>query len=369
LDGVRPRALRMKRRPNDRAAAARCKARERPVAVRQPQERAMLFVREFVVRKHEQGLLFRNGDFVRFLAPGTHRFFDPRQRVEVERYDLSEPAFEHRLAEFFVRRCPQEVECFFLRVETGAQEIALVSRDGHPWTVVPPESRALFWKGVVRVTAEIIDIAEQFAVSPRAARALTAGPGARTSARLHDAVYRHEVPEAHVGLLYVDGKLVGELAAGAHAFWRFNRTIAVEPVDLRVRTLEVAGPRVSTKDKVGVRINVNVSYRFTNARLAATTVKHPLDHLRNEVQLAVQAAAAARTLDALLDDTGAIDRAAHDCLSEKLEAQGIEVRAVGIKDVVLETSVGLRLEALEQIAGEIGSLSDDVLGELIRIKI
>ena len=45
----------------------------------------MLFVREFIVRKHERGLLFKNGDFVRFLAPGVYRFFDPRRRFSTSK--------------------------------------------------------------------------------------------------------------------------------------------------------------------------------------------------------------------------------------------------------------------------------------------
>jgi len=35
----------------------------------------MLF-RKFIVRKNEYGLLFKDGDFERFLAPGVYRFFD-----------------------------------------------------------------------------------------------------------------------------------------------------------------------------------------------------------------------------------------------------------------------------------------------------
>jgi hypothetical protein len=40
----------------------------------------MLFYHEYVVRKHERGLLFKKGDFVRFLAPGTYRLFGTRTR-------------------------------------------------------------------------------------------------------------------------------------------------------------------------------------------------------------------------------------------------------------------------------------------------
>jgi hypothetical protein len=56
----------------------------------------MFFVREFTVRRHGRGLLFENGDFLRFLALSTYRFFDPH-KVLRRIHDLSQPAFEHRL--------------------------------------------------------------------------------------------------------------------------------------------------------------------------------------------------------------------------------------------------------------------------------
>ncbi len=85
----------------------------------------MLFIREFTVRKHERGILLRNGDFERFLAPAVYRFFDPHRRLEVERFDLTQPAFEHRLADYLVRWQPEAVEDQFLSVETGAGQIAV----------------------------------------------------------------------------------------------------------------------------------------------------------------------------------------------------------------------------------------------------
>lgn len=180
----------------------------------------MLFVREFTVRKHERGLLFENGDFVRFLAPSTYRFFDPRKRIEVERYDLSQPAFEHRLLDYFVRQYPDEIEAMFLRVETGAHQIAVIYKNGHPWTVVGPERRALFWKGVQHMKTEVVDIAERVSIVPRIVQALAAELaaraqiGARPDAALGCAVTLREAPESHVGLMYVHEELSIDLRPG-----------------------------------------------------------------------------------------------------------------------------------------------------------
>ena len=56
-----------------------------------------MFIREFTVRKHERGILFRNGDFQRFLAPAVYRFFDPRSASTSSVSISTQPAFEHRL--------------------------------------------------------------------------------------------------------------------------------------------------------------------------------------------------------------------------------------------------------------------------------
>jgi hypothetical protein len=57
-------------------------------------------------------------------------------------------------------------------VETGAQQIAVIYRNGHPWTIVGPCRRALYWKGVVRLRVEIVDAVPELAVAPVMTRAL-----------------------------------------------------------------------------------------------------------------------------------------------------------------------------------------------------
>jgi hypothetical protein len=293
----------------------------------------VLFIREFVVRKHERGLLYRNGDFQRFLAAGIYRFFDPRKRVEVERFDLSQPEFEHRLLDYLVRWHPEAVEDLFVRVETGAGEIAIVYRNGHPWTFVAPERRALFWKGVVHVRAELVDIEAEPAVPRRIVQVLLADLQARRLSPFERAIYVREVPEAHVGLLYVEGRLVGELAPGVHAFWQIGRNIAIEVLDARVKALEVGEQEILTKDHASLRIYLNASYRFADALLTMRSVRDPIDFLYREIQQGLRAAVGRRSLDTLLEDKSAIDRDVFECVQRKFAPLGIDIRDVGINEL------------------------------------
>jgi regulator of protease activity HflC (stomatin/prohibitin superfamily) len=293
----------------------------------------VLFIREFTVRKHERGLLLRNGDFERFLAPAVYRFFDPKRRIEVERFDLTQPAFEHRLMDYLVRWQPEAVEDLFLRVETLANQVAVIYRNGHPWSVVPPEHRALFWRGVVHVKAELIDIASEIAVTPRLARTMLADVQAGRRSRFESAVLLREVPEAHVGLLFVDGQFVRELTPGLHGFWKIGRNVAVELIDQRVKALEVGEHELLTKDRACVRVYLNASYRFVNAPLTIRSLRDPLGFIDREIRAVLRNAVAKRSLDAVLEDKTAIDKDVLHRVHRKLGALGIDVRDIGVNEL------------------------------------
>ena len=49
----------------------------------------MFMVRKLLVRKHERALLYKNGDFVGFLEPGTRWAVDPLHRLGVEQFNIS----------------------------------------------------------------------------------------------------------------------------------------------------------------------------------------------------------------------------------------------------------------------------------------
>jgi hypothetical protein len=296
-------------------------------------EKAVLFIREFTVRKHERGILLRNGDFERFLAPAVYRFFDPRRRIEVERFDLTQPAFEHRLADYLVRWQPEAVEDQFLSVETGAGQIAVIYRNGHPWTFVAPERRALFWKGIVRMTAELVDVANNLVVPPRIAQACITERQARRASAFDAAILVREVPEAHVGLLFVDGQLARELAPGVHAFWKIGRNLRVELVDLRVKALELGEQELLTKDKESLRVHLNASYRFRDAQLTVRTVRDPVDFVYKEIQLGLRSAVARRSLGALLEHKGSLDRDVFARVHDKLAALGIDLTEIGVNEL------------------------------------
>ncbi len=378
-----------------------------------------MFYVKFIVRKHERALLFRDGDFVKFLEPGVYRFVTLLHAYTVERFDITVPTFAHRLQDFLIEKYPRQVERYFDVVATNENEIAIVYHNDRVTLVMAPATRHLFTKGVHKIRVERFEIAGTLDVDERLAKRLIAGNDPMLKAIADKAIYSRVVPEGHVGLLYVDGELTRSLAPGFHAFFAVERGVSVELFDTRVQTLEVSGQEILTKDKVSLRINLTATYQLADVEKAVRATRDPLDHLYKEVQFGLRGAVGTRTLDALLEDKEAIDRSVADHLKAHFEAIGIAVKSVGVKDIILpgdmkdllgkvveaekaaqanvirrreetnatrsllntakvmETNaVALRLkelETLEKITDKIGNISvygglDSVLNDLVRMK-
>lgn len=295
----------------------------------------MLNLRRVTVKKNERGLVLRNGDFDRVLPPGRHWLVAGLDRLRVETFALEQPAFAHGLAEYLMAREPAVVAAEFVRVELGETEVGLRHENGVLVELLPPSTRRLYWKGLVDVRVDVVDIAASAELSAAlAARLAQTQLRARPVAGLAG-VLQVEVPDHAAGLLWVDGQVARVLPPGAYAFWRFNRTVSVDLVDLRLQALEVTGQEILTRDKVGLRLNLSATWRYTDVLRAHTGLQKPADHLYRELQFGLRAAVGTRTLDELLEDKAVIDTVVGDHVRTKLADHGIALEGVGVKDIVL----------------------------------
>ena len=328
------------RQRNEQALALARGSRSRPEPVTKTKsktnqgERKMIFAK-FIVRKHERALLFRDGDFVKFLEPGVYRFVTVLHTYTVERFDITVPRFAHRLQDFLVEHYAEDVARYFDVVTTSADEIAVVYHDERVTLIMAQATRHLFPKGVRSIRVERYAVREDLDVDARLAKRLLAGNDPTLKTIAEKAIYARVVPDGHIGLLYVDGELTRSLAPGFHAFFAVERTVAVSLFDTRVQTLEVSGQEILTKDKVAVRINLTATYQYADVEAAVRATKDPLDHLYKEVQFGLRGAVGTRTLDALLEDKTVIDKSVASHLAEHFEAIGITVKSVGVKDIIL----------------------------------
>jgi regulator of protease activity HflC (stomatin/prohibitin superfamily) len=287
------------------------------------------------IRKTERGLLLRNGDFERVLAPGKHRLWSLADKLRVETFSIEQPAFNHGLTEYLLTQEPRVVGAYFVPVTLSETQVGLRYENSVLAEILAPSTRRLYWKGLVDTRIDVVDIASEVQVPPSIAGLLTQSQLRGRAVAGLQGVVQLQVPEHGAGLLWVDGKLERKLSAGTWTFWKFNRNVAVELVDLRQQSLEVSGQEILTRDKVALRLNLLANWRYTDVLQAFREVAKPAEHAYRELQLALRAAVGTRTLDELLDNKALIDEVVLAQAGPKLAAAGMQLQSAGVKDIVL----------------------------------
>ncbi len=295
----------------------------------------MAWIQRVLVKKNERALLLRNGDFERVLQPGTHWLLAGWDRLRVETFAMEQTAFAHGLSDYLLAKEPEVVAQNFVRVELSETQVGLRSENGVLVEVLAPATRRLYWRGLVDVQVEVIDLTATAEVPAAVVSRLTQTQLRQRQVAGLSSVLQVQVPEHSAGVLWVDGKLEKVLAPGSYAYWKFNRHVAVDLVDLRVQTVEVSGQEILTRDKVSLRLNLLASYRTTDVYKAATQLQKPAEHLYRELQLGLRAAVGTRTLDELLENKSVIDEVVTAYTSRKLAEVGMVLESVGVKDIVL----------------------------------
>jgi regulator of protease activity HflC (stomatin/prohibitin superfamily) len=281
------------------------------------------------VAQYERALVYRDRDLVRVLGPG--KYWLVGRGLAVQFYDVSKPELDLPRVDVLIAQARDLLEPYLQIVELGDREVGLVYKNERLAGVLAPGARQLYWREPVKLRVEVRNLAREYVLDADTARVLTRNKGLTGVA---DAVSTVEVPDTAVGLLIVDGELREVLKPGLSAYWKYQRSLRVEQVDLRLQTLEVAGQEILTRDKVSLRLNLTALWQAVDAVKARATVSNLADYIYKELQLALRQAVGTRTLDELLADKGAIDREVA-AYAAKLEASGLAVRSVGVKDVIL----------------------------------
>ena len=231
--------------------------------------------------------------------------------------------------DFLVRERWALVSRYFTPVETGDAEVAVVYFDDKVTRVVGPGQRVLFWKGPVEVTYDLINARENAQVPAILVPAiLRLGRESQATAAVVD--------EGKRGLLYLDGRLVRDLAPGTYAFWNAAGFPRVDVLELRLQTLEVPGQEILTRDKVTVRVNIcgDVSDRRSGRgpRKCKGRVRSPVSN-----------AADRRAADAWTPYAGGTAGGqgagmTHPLSAEvraEMEVYGVRVGEIALKDIIL----------------------------------
>jgi len=274
--------------------------------------------RTFQIALHERAVALRSGRPIRALEPGVHRMFG--FAVDLVRFDVGRLVFD---AQPEVRAVIPSA--WFTEVAVGPRERAIVQRDGRPVAWLRPGTHRV-WKVDPGVTIDVLSVDSEPPVLTRElAGILPAGEIVEVVIAPHER-----------GVLFVQGVFHRVLGPGRVSLWTHPEAqVDVLRVDIRRQEVPVAFQDLMTKDKVSLRLSLTAEIRVVDPVLAVTAVTSARDAVYLGAQLATRGMVAAMTLDELL--------ASRESLGETLTAQvaataatfGVEVLAVGIKDVVL----------------------------------
>jgi regulator of protease activity HflC (stomatin/prohibitin superfamily) len=295
----------------------------------------MLGLKRITIKKNERGLLLRNGDFERVLQSGQHWVATLGAQVRIETFAMEQATFTHGLADYFMAKEPELVAQEFVQATLTDAEVGLRYENGLLVEILAPATRKLYWRGLNEVRVDVVDIAASEKLPASLIAKLSQTQLRQRPVAGLAGVLLVQVPDFNVGVLTVDGKLQELLGAGAYGFWRYNRQVQVECVDLRSQSLEISGQEILTKDKVGLRLNLSATWRYDDVQKALAQAAKPAEQVYRELQFGLRAAVGTRTLDELLEDKATIDTIVKDFAAQKLMAAGITLESVGVKDIIL----------------------------------
>ena len=295
---------------------------------------AQLTIEQF---KHEDvGLLFVDHQIKAIIAAGrTVGYCAFKHEIQLSKKMVKDSLIHDLVADAIREILPHEITRFCIDMEVGADEAGLRYEDDMLVEILPPGTKRLYWKNNRKQHMVRVDLTEGYTLSDKIIKQLLQ-PALRDKGVVGDkAVLIAQIPAYHVGVLKVDGKVENLLEAGITAYWRFNREISVEIVDIRLQAVEVTGQEILTKDKVNLRVNLVANWQYTDVLTAYEKLARPTEHLYRELQFGLREAVGTRTLDELLENKDVIDVVVSEHVSKKMVGFGIETASLGVKDIIL----------------------------------
>jgi regulator of protease activity HflC (stomatin/prohibitin superfamily) len=284
-----------------------------------------MLITKVTIRSYEVGLKFRNGEFKGFLEAGRHWIFDPLNKTRVRIVSKRDPWLVDEQLDVIVKSGLLAGQAEVIDLKDFQR--ALVWIDGRFARILGP-GLYTYWLGLRDVRVEVVD-ARQVRFEHNEIKAIVR---AAEAVRLLDVC---KVERDCVGVLFIDGRYVGQLEPGLYAFWRDAADSRVVELDLREAQIDVSGQEIMTLDKVTLRMNALVTYVIKDARRAVSAANDVRQSLYREVQLALRAVIGGRELDSFLTGKDEVAQELELQVREQATALGLEVRSVGIKDVIL----------------------------------
>jgi hypothetical protein len=279
-------------------------------------------IKRITIKAYQVGLVFENRKLIAVLEEGKFWIWGNK---EVMIYEMKSSFVAPIELNILLQN--ETLASLLDIVEIADNEIALYFVNGI-FKEVLTTGRYAFWKGYmdhtfIKADTSKVHITEQIAVN------MLENPKVRVYIR------KFHVANFEKGLLFVNGAFVKELAAGTYYFWNNTISVEIKNVDVRKQQMEISGQELLTKDKATLRINFFASYTVTDVVKALVNNKDFEKQLYVTMQLALRAFVSVYTLDELLSKKDTIAEVILEETTTKIADLGLQVFAVGIRDVIL----------------------------------
>lgn len=268
------------------------------------------------------GLVFRNGDYRKFIEAGLHVLYF---NEEVQLYNMSLVFNAPVLLEILMKDAALMEKLQI--VEINDSQLGILYKNGLYQSVLKP-GRYMYWKGLVTYQVTLLNL-QEIEVSETMDRKILNVPEVRLQ------MHVYEVEPHEKAVLIINDQFVKILESGIYRFWKNENVIRVMKADLRMQNMEISGQEILTQDKAVIRINFNTQYKVTDIMKALLEHKDYEKQLYVIIQLAIRTFVGNKTLDELLENKDNISASVLQNVKGMTEKMGVKIENCGIKDVIL----------------------------------
>jgi len=274
------------------------------------------------VSEWKKAMVFRNGNFRKFLNEGVYWVFP---FDEVCEYEMSKQFIAPVNLNILMKN--EDFIAATTIVEVKDSEIALKYENNLFADVLTP-GRYVFWKGLINYRFVIVNL-NKIEIDEDIEKSVL------LRKEVISYIRAYTVESYEKGLLYVEGKFEKILEPGIYCYWKNSLAIVVLKVDTRSMQMEISGQELLTKDKAALRINFFVQYKVTDVMKALVSNKDYEKQMYVLMQLALREFIGGFTLDELLEKKENISLYVAASVNEKAADLGISIISSGIRDIIL----------------------------------
>ncbi|WP_240416324.1 slipin family protein [Paenibacillus periandrae] len=274
------------------------------------------------IQTGERGLLFRQGNYVKHLQPGTYRF-GPFSEDSIIIMDVAKP--------FYV---PNKDVQLFIQDEQLFKELTVIDVQDYEYMLHYEDGKFVslltaglyvFWNVLKRHTCVRIDTREP---------EMDAAVERSILPKLTGYYQTIEVAGHEAGVLYYNHVMQRELRPGKYYFWKGPVHVAGKTLDLRQQQLDMTGQEIMTEDKVTLRLNFVCQYKIVNP-LKSLEIKSFEEQIYILLQLILREYVGTLKLDDLLKMKQEIAIFVLSALNRRSQDYGVQFLSAGLKDIIL----------------------------------